>query len=185
VSDNPDGLVAIIGHDLFCIPTLQGLTAAGFEGTITTIQFCVTDAMREAIPDDVKEGIVIAADGPIDDDTDESWLQYNAVLDEYNAPSSIAREDGSSLAIFSVLGALSVGTQQLEGDATPESVTAAIKAMPNSVLPGSGGRHFKCDGKASTTGPAVCSASVLSAELDAEGFPTNYQVINDAPDENE
>ena len=33
VADNPDGVVAIIGHDVFCIPALNALHSLGFHGT--------------------------------------------------------------------------------------------------------------------------------------------------------
>ena len=83
--------------------------------------------------------------------------------------------------VFQSLGALSVGTQGLNGAVTPAAVTAALKGMENAVLPGSGGRHFRCDGQASTDRPAVCSVGVFVATLDAEGNPESYTMENDAP----
>jgi branched-chain amino acid transport system substrate-binding protein len=69
----------------------------------------------------------------------------------------------------------------LKGPVTPASVTAAMKAMKTSVLPVSGGRVFRCSGKASAAGPAVCAVSTITGSLDANGMPTDYAVANNGP----
>jgi branched-chain amino acid transport system substrate-binding protein len=179
VSKNPDGVVSIIGHDAFCIPAINGLTAAGFKGTIVTITNCVTDAMRKAVPSDVLEGIVVAATAPIGKD-EPSMQQYAAVLDKYGA-SSVALDAATPLQVYSSLAGLSIGTKDLKGEVTPASVIRAMRAMPNEVLPGTGERHYRCNGKASRTDFAVCTVSFLSATLDADGNPATYKVANDKP----
>ena len=50
VASNPSGVVAIIGSDVTCIPALNALHSLGFQGTITTISYCITDSMRKAVP---------------------------------------------------------------------------------------------------------------------------------------
>ena len=77
-SDNPDGLVMIVGHDQFCIPAIQGLQAVGFHGTIATISQCVTDAMRKALPSSAVKGIQLSSLAPIGVDSDPLMRQYNA-----------------------------------------------------------------------------------------------------------
>jgi branched-chain amino acid transport system substrate-binding protein len=180
VSKNPDGVVMIVGHDAFCIPAINGLIAAGFDGTIVTISHCVTDAMRDTIPADVLDGMVIAANAPIGDESDPSMQQYQAVLDEYGA-SEIDPEEATPLSVYSAIAGLSIGTQGMKGEATPESVIAALRAMDNEVLPGTGGRHFRCNGKASPKAAAVCSVSLMSATLDSEGNAVSFKVLNDDP----
>jgi branched-chain amino acid transport system substrate-binding protein len=106
--------------------------------------------------------------------------QYAAILNHYN-PGKADQNDLVALMVFQSFGALSVGTQGLHGAVTPASITAALKAMPNALLPGSGGRHFRCNGKAAPERPAVCSVGVLAATLDAQGNPTKYTVENDNP----
>jgi hypothetical protein len=39
--------------------------------------------------------------------------------------------------------------------------------MKNAVLPAAGGRGFRCNGKATSVGAAICSVSTLSGTLDA------------------
>lgn len=178
--DNPDGLVNIVGHDAFCIPAIQGLEAAGFTGSIATISFCVTDAMREAIPSDAVEGMLLASSDTLGDASDPSTVQFQAVMDEYGAPAD-ALESSSALAIYASYAALALGTKGLEGEVTPESIIDAMRSMDNEVLPGTGGRLFRCNAKASEANPAACMNSGLSATLGADGFPESYSVFNDEP----
>ena len=178
---NPDGLVSIVGPDAFCIAALQGLRAVDFQGPKFMIQQCLTDSTREALSGGELEGIKTVSLAPLGDDSDASMRQYQAVLDTY-ATTNVDPTDIVGLMVFQSLGALSVGTQGLNGAVTPAAVTAALKGMDNAELPGSGGRHFRCDGKASTDRPAVCSVGVFVATLDAEGNPESYTMENDEPD---
>jgi branched-chain amino acid transport system substrate-binding protein len=180
VQNNPDGVVSIIGHDQFCIPALNALHAVGFTGTVQTISQCVTDSMRKAVPGNVVKGVRVAALAPIGDNADRSMQQYQAVIDTY-AKGKVDTSDVVGLGVYQSLGAISVATQDLTGAVTPASVTAAMKSMKNAVLPGSGGRLFRCNGKASQFGVAICSASVLSGTLDEHGNPVSYSVEHNTP----
>ena len=151
VATNPDGVVAIIGSDVTCIPALNALHELGYHGTITTISYCITDAMRKAVPGSVLKGVRFSAEAPFGDTSDPSMRQYAAVLDKY-AKGKVPLADQPALTVFQSVAALSVGTQDLKGAVTPASVTAAMKAMKTSVLPASGGRVFRCNGKASPAG---------------------------------
>ena len=63
-SNNPDGVVFVIGNDAFCIAAFNGLRTAGFKGVITTIPQCLTDATRTAVPGDFLKGMKIVGDEP-------------------------------------------------------------------------------------------------------------------------
>ena len=67
VASNPDGVVSIIGTDGTCIPALNALHELGFHGTITTISYCITDAMRKAVPGAVVKGMRFGAEAPFGD----------------------------------------------------------------------------------------------------------------------
>jgi branched-chain amino acid transport system substrate-binding protein len=179
VQDNPDGVVSIVGHDAFCIPALNGLEAVGFTGTVSTISFCITDAMREGAPKELVKGMRFGSEAPVGDNKDPSLRQYRAVLKKYDA--DVDPEDLPAITVFQAFGALSLGTKTLQGDVTFASVIAAMKGMDNEVLPASGNRLFRCNGKASTAGPSVCSASTVTGVLDADGQPTKYTVDNNKP----
>jgi branched-chain amino acid transport system substrate-binding protein len=176
VSKNPDGVVMIVGHDQFCIPAIQGLQAVGFHGSIATISYCVTDAMRKAIPDNVKKGIQYSSIAPIGDDDNPLMRQYHAVLDTYAKGEDIDPESAIGMGVFQDLGAYNSGTNALTGDVAPASVLAAMHAMKNEKLLVSG-LYFRCNGKASPSAQAVCSPGVLAATLDADGNPVKYTSI--------
>ena len=78
-------------------------------------------------------------------------------------------------------GALSLGTKALRGAVTPQSIITAMKTMNNAVLPGSGGRFFRCNGAADPTSPSVCSNSVAAGTLNTQGNPVQFKVDGNAP----
>jgi branched-chain amino acid transport system substrate-binding protein len=181
VQDNPDGLVDIVGHDAFCIPAINGLLAAGFEGTISTISFCVTDAMKEAISGEVLDGMLLGASDPLTVPSDPSTVLYNAIMDAYDDDGTVLRDVPTGLSIVASFAGLAVGTAGIEGDVTPDSIIAAMRSMDLLELPLSGGRHFRCNGRATEAHVAVCSISGLTATLDAEGQPVSLDVFSDDP----
>ena len=104
--------------------------------------------------------------------------QYYAVLDKYGA-SDVDRSTTVGMAMFNAMGAFGVATQGLKGDVTSANVVSAIKSMPWSVVPGTGGLHFRCSGKADPSQPAVCSNATNAATLDATGNAASYTPVND------
>jgi len=82
--------------------------------------------------------------------------------------------------IFQGIAGMNVALEGLQGEATPATITSTAKAMPWSVLPASGGLHFRCNGKAAPAEPATCSNGILLATLDATGKAKKYVVANDA-----
>ena len=177
-ADNPKGTVFIIGNDAFCIAALNGLRTANFQGYITTIPQCLTDATRTSVPADFLKGISIGATSPIGDPKDPSIKQYYAVLKKYGA-NDVDKSSIGGVAMFMALAGFDAATAGLKGDPTPAAIVAATKAMPLSVLPGSGGLHFRCNGKADATQPAVCSNGINAATLDATGKATKYTPVGD------
>ena len=178
---NPNGVVLVVGVDPFCLAAFNGLRAVGFHGTISAISYCFTEPTTvKQVPASTLKGMTIGNEAPIGDSTDASMREYRAVLQKY--ANNLSPTDPLPMAIFRVFGALSVGTRGLQGAVTPASVIAAMKAMNNEVMPFSGtGRIFRCNGKASASGPAVCSRSVIASILNASGTPSQFNVENNAP----
>ena len=59
------------------------------------------------------------------------------------------------LMFISIMG-FHVALEGITGDITPQNVIATIKKMPTKLLPGGGGLHFRCNGKAVPGYPALC-----------------------------
>jgi branched-chain amino acid transport system substrate-binding protein len=178
VTENPKGVVHVIGNDSFCIAAFNGLRTAGFKGQVTAIPQCFSDATRTAVPADFLKGIKITSSSPVDTPKDPSIKQYYAVLDKFGA-SDVDKSRQTGLSMFEGITGLNVATQGLKGAATPAAIIAAAKAMPWSVLPGSGGYHVRCNGKADPTVPATCTTATLLATLGADGKATKYDKVGD------
>jgi branched-chain amino acid transport system substrate-binding protein len=66
----------------------------------------------------------------------------------------------------------------ISGEVTPQTVIETIRAMPEAELPGGGGVMFQCNGSADPALPAVCTNESLRTQLDAQGQPTEYEVVD-------
>jgi branched-chain amino acid transport system substrate-binding protein len=172
------GVVHVVGNDTFCISAFNGLHAGGFDGTVTTIAQCFSDAVKQAVPTEFLEGMRVAATAPLGTD-DESVLLYRAVQETYAA--EVTEHEIGGISLFTTMMALQVALEGTEGELTPASITAAIKAMPEKELPGSGGQRFRCNGKAIAFAPAACVRSTLVTTLDADGEPTTYETVGASP----
>jgi len=177
-SGNPNGTVFIIGNDAFCIAALNGLRTAAFKGKITTIPQCLTDATRTSVPADFLEGISISATSPIQNPKDPSMKQYYAVLDKFGA-SSVDKSNIGGAAMYMAVAGFAAANKGLKGDPTSAALSEATKKMDWTVLPGSGGLHFRCNSKADPTQPAVCSNGTLVAQLNSQGNVTKYVPVGD------
>ncbi len=79
VVDSDAGVVQIVGNDAFCIAAIQGLNAVGYDGAITSISQCITDATREALPGQL-EGISITSTMALGAADDPAYQLYLAVI---------------------------------------------------------------------------------------------------------
>ncbi len=173
ISNSDAGLVYVVGNDAFCIAAFNGLEATGFTGSIAATSHCVTDATRDAVSADVLDGMHITA-LVAEGGNDESVQLYEEIMATF-APNA-EDDDPYPMSAYAVTGALLTSLKQLTGDVTAESVNSTIKAMELSVIPGTAGMEFQCNGQMSSNNPSVCTNQVLSAVLNAEGYPASYQV---------
>jgi len=177
VAESGAGVVHVLGNDAFCIAAFQGLEAVGYEGAITSVAQCVTEATREAVPGEQLEGMFLTANVALGAEDDETYQLYQAVMDEYGGEVTDV-ENPITMSAYTAVGALVAALQGVEGEITPESANAAIESMPETELPGGGGVTFQCGGSALATQPAVCTNEWLRTALDAEGQPDGYEVVD-------
>jgi len=176
VVDGDPGVVQVVGNDTFCIGAFQGLQAVGFDGAVSTIAQCVTDATRQAVAADFLEGMVVSATAPVGVDSPSTRL-YEAVVQTYGDDVDISRITGMN--VFITVAGFATALEGISGEITPASMTAAIKAMPETELPGSGGLTFRCDGEAVPSAPAVCMRGGLVTVLDENGEPGSYETVGE------
>jgi ABC-type branched-subunit amino acid transport system substrate-binding protein len=178
LADGDPGVVHVIGNDVFCIAAFNGLRSVAFDGPVTTIAQCMTDATVEAVPGDFFEGMRMSATAPVGTD-DPAVALYHAVVDTY-ADEEPGSETGG-ISMFTAVAGMAAALEGISGDITPATVISTIKAMPEMELPGSGGLRFRCNGNAIEFAPAVCTRGTLLTTLDASGAPTTYEVVGDTP----
>jgi len=180
VSSGDPGIVNVLGNDTFCIAAFNGLRAVGYKGIVTTASPCISDATRKAVPGDYLKGMQLSYTAPLGDNSNPSTLLYNTVMKTYESTSiDLSRTTG--IAMFLIANELEFGVQGISGAISPATITAAMKGMAWKVLPGGGGVHFRCNGKADAANPGVCVSGVLVTSLDATGNPTGFKVAGDDP----
>jgi branched-chain amino acid transport system substrate-binding protein len=174
VVDSGAGVVHVLGNDAFCIAAFQGLRAVAYDGAVSGVAQCFTDATREALGADL-EGIAVQAtlaEGATDDPT---YQLYQAVMEEYG--DDVEEVEGPyALSGFAAVATVAAAVEGIDGDVTAASTAEAIRTMPETELPAGGGVTFRCGGSASAAQPAVCTNQWLRTELDADGRATSYTV---------
>nr|WP_232794124.1 MULTISPECIES: ABC transporter substrate-binding protein [Pseudofrankia] len=182
ISRGDPGVVHVVGNDAFCISAFNGLRAVAFTGTVVPHPNCMSDKTRTAVPGSFLKGLVVPGVAPVGVDSPSTRL-YKAVVAAYgNKDIDIDRVAG--LSMFTQVTAFQLATESISGDVTPESIVAAIRAMPEQDLPGAGGLRFRCNGKAIPSEPAVCVRGWLTTTLDDKGQPTDYVPVGVTPIEN-
>jgi branched-chain amino acid transport system substrate-binding protein len=176
VVDADAGVVQIVGNDSFCIAAIQGLNAVGYDGAITLISQCVTDATREAL-DGQLEGISITSTMALGAADDPAYQLYLEVIDTFGEDVEDI-ENATAMGGYTVMASLAAALQGISGDVTPATAASTIKEMAESDFPGADGLTFQCGGTAFAPQPAVCSNGSLRATLDADGFPSSYEAVD-------
>jgi branched-chain amino acid transport system substrate-binding protein len=171
------GVVQIVGNDAFCIAAIQGLNAVGYEGQITSISQCITDATREAVPGDQLEGISLTATMALGATDDPAYQLYQAVMGTYGTEVSDV-DNALAMGAYTTMASLASALEGIADEVTPETAADAIRTMEEADYPGADGLTFQCGGSAFPAQPAVCSNNSLRATLDAEGVPSSYEPVD-------
>jgi branched-chain amino acid transport system substrate-binding protein len=168
--------IHVLGNDAFCIAAFQGLQALGFDGPVTAITQCITDATRQAMSGSALEGVVVGSASPVDANNEADEL-YRTVMETFGSDIDTSRATGHGT--FTAMAGFAAALEGVSGDITPDTVIAAIKAMPERELPDGGGLTFQCDGEQVPRAPAACVNGSLVTTLDAEMRPTAYEATQD------
>lgn len=176
VADSGAGVVQVTGNDAFCIAAFNGLNTVGYDGAVSSVSQCITDATREGVAGDVLEGTYVTSTVSMDED-DPTYQLYEAAMDAYgddvqDVPNTI------TMSGYVAMAGLLTGLDEISGDITHETVIETMKSMPEAELPGGGGMTYQCGGSASEEYPAVCTNESLRTQLDAEGESTTYEIVD-------
>lgn len=174
---NEPELVHVFGNASFCATALDALEIAGYDGIVTAVSSCIDGATIEAAGSYI-EGIKVGYPFSFDME-DPDFALFPLIVEQYaDDPSAIEIRPTTANAYATVISFW----RALEGipadDITSESVLAKAKAASGIPLALGGGLTFTCDGTAVPVLPAVCTAGMLEAVLDAEGQPTDFTPVD-------
>jgi branched-chain amino acid transport system substrate-binding protein len=171
-------VLTIIGDPGLCINAINGLKSNGFDGPITVLNGCATEDVVTAVGENM-DGVIMASPTPLGDDSNEGIQLWNAILEEYD-PSFDDPNEG--LTTFITMMSARQALEGISGDITPDTVTSTIKAAPEQPLITGAGLGFRCNGKAESPTPAVCTRGALRVALDAQGEPVlPYEPFGTSP----
>jgi branched-chain amino acid transport system substrate-binding protein len=171
------GVVHVVGNDAFCIAAFNGLNAVGYDGAVASITQCITDATREGVPGDVLEGTFVTSTIALGAADDPTFQLYEAVMDAYGQDVTDVN-NATAMGGYVAMASLLTSLGEISGEVDAQTVIDTIRAMPEAELPGGGGVMFQCNGSADPALPAVCTNESLRTQLDAEGQPTSYEVVD-------
>ena len=180
VADGGAGVVQVVGNDAFCIAAFNGLNTVAYDGAVTTINQCITDVTRESVAGDVLEGINVTATIALGATDDPTFQLYEAVMATYGEDVTDVN-NATAMGGYSAMASLLTALDGIGGQINVDTVVDTIRTMEESELPGGGGVTYQCGGPASEELPAVCTDQSLRTQLDGEGQPTTYEIVN--PDE--
>jgi len=170
-----DGQFAIVGDPPFCTSAIKAIRGVAFHGPVVAVPQCVNETSAAAVNGGFK-GVYILTPYTLDP-KDPDVKTYQAVMAKYaKGVETGANAPGGFVAVVAFARAMA----GLTGDMTPASVSATVKAMPETPLPMGGGIMFKCDGKQIAVVPNVCSTQLLEATLDADGKAGSYKLYETA-----
>lgn len=174
VVESEAGVTQVIGNDAFCIAAFQGLDAVGYDGQITAISQCLTDATRDAMPGGL-EGINVLSTLALGATDDPTYELYQAVMTTYGQ--DVGDIDNlTSMGGYAAVASLATALADISDDVTTATVLETIRAMAESEYPGGGGMNYQCGGTADPALPPVCTNQWLRTQTDADGNPTTYTV---------
>lgn len=167
VLKNGDTVLHLVGDPAMCISAINGAKTNGFEGPITILNGCGTEAVKEAVGENM-DGVIMASPTPTGDDSNSGIQLWNAILAEYDPNFGDSSE---GLTTFITMYSMRQALEEIGTDISSATVVSTTKAAPEQPLVTGDGLNFRCNGKANPTTPAVCTRGALRVTFDADGNP--------------
>jgi len=165
--------ISMIGDVTFCTSVLQAIETLGFDGTVTVIPQCFDEDSSGVVD---TEGLIMATTRTSNPE-DSEYALFLAVMETFAEGGSIDDiAGGGYAAVVSFVRAMS---DHPDGEMTSESVKAALLAMSPQQIPlGLDGSMFQCDRQQIAITPALCSTDAVVTVLDADGQPSEYEMLD-------
>jgi branched-chain amino acid transport system substrate-binding protein len=157
---DPDAVI-VLAADTGCKAGFDGMASLGLDATVFYVGACAAPSITNDVGTKKTDGAIFNVEGPVGaKPPNPDFALYSAVLGTY---SDGLDPVGAGTVSFRSLMNLFVVLEQLDGDITPESITAGLRAQVDT--PSFSGHPYTCDGKQFPGLPAMCSPQQVLAEM--------------------
>lgn len=158
---DPDALM-ILAADTGCKAGFDGVSSLGIDAATFYVGACAAPAITNQAGTAKTNGAIFNVEGPVGQKpADPDFVLYDAVIDKYGDG---LEPVGAGTVSFRSLMNLYVILNELDGDITPATITAALKAQVDA--PSFSGHPYTCDGKQYPGLPAMCSPQQILAQME-------------------
>jgi len=160
-ASDPDAIM-VLAADAGCKAGFDGLDALDLDAVRYFVGACASPAIIEEVGAAEADGAIFNVEGPIgvEEQPNDDFALYAAVVEQYGDGLDPV---GAATVTFRATMNLYLVLRQLEGDITPESITAALQAQVDA--PSFAGHPYTCDGEQFDGLPAMCSPQQILGEM--------------------
>ena len=157
---DPDALF-LLAADSGCKAGYDGVAALGLEATVYYVGSCAVPAIVEEAGPEKTNGAIYNVEGPVSGgDPNADFLFYSEVIERYG--DGLDPVGAGTVSFRSFMNLLMV-LHELDGEVTPEAITAALRAKVDA--PSFAGHPYTCDGEQFPGLPAMCSPQQVLARM--------------------
>jgi branched-chain amino acid transport system substrate-binding protein len=157
----PDALL-VLAADSGCKAGFDGVASLGIEAATFYVGACAAPSITNEAGPEKTDGAIFNVEGPVGQKPPNAdFVLYTAVIEKYGDGLDPV---GAGTVSFRSLMNLYVVLNELDGDITPEAITAALKAKVDA--PSFSGHPYTCDGKQYPGLPAMCSPQQILAQME-------------------
>ncbi|MCU1369010.1 MAG: amino acid/amide transporter substrate-binding protein family [Ilumatobacteraceae bacterium] len=160
-ASKPDAML-ILAADAGCKAGFDGVAALGLDIDTFYVGACAAPSITNEAGTEKTDGAIFNVEGPVGrKPPNPDFVLYSAVIEKYGDGLDPV---GAGTVSFRSLMNLYVVLDELDGDITPEAITAALQAKVDA--PSFSGHPYTCDGEQYPGLPAMCSPQQILAQMD-------------------
>ena len=157
----PDALL-VLAADSGCKAGFDGVSSLGIEAATFYVGACAAPSITNEAGTEKTNGAIFNVEGPVGQKPpNPDFVLYSAIIEKYGDGLDPV---GAGTVSFRAVMNLYVILNQLDGDITPETITAALKAQVDT--PSFSGHPYTCDGEQYPGLPAMCSPQQILAQME-------------------
>lgn len=158
---DPDAIL-VLAADSGCKAGFDGLAALGLDAAAFYVGACAAPNITSDVGTDKTDGAIFNVENRVGQDPpNPDFTFYSAVVEEYGDDLDPV---GAGTVSFRSLMNLYMILEQLDGDITPEAITAELAAQVDA--PSFSGHPYTCDGEQYPGLPAMCSPQQILAQME-------------------